>query len=59
VSRYLALDRNGDGMLSENEYGRIRRAARDVDRNHDGKIDRFEIQDACATGILSDRDIRG
>ena len=46
-------------MLSENEYGRIRRAARDVDRNHDGKIDRFEIQDACATGILSGRDIRG
>ena len=59
VSKFLALDKNGDGMLSENEYGRIRRSARDVDRDHDGRINRSEIRDACASGTLTERDLRG
>jgi hypothetical protein len=59
VSKYLTLDRNGDGVLSSNEYDRIRTAARDVDRNNDRKIDRSEIRDACASGTLTERDIRG
>jgi hypothetical protein len=59
VSKYLALDRNEDGVLTAREYDRVRTVARDVDRNDDGKIDRSEIQRGCAGGVLTERDIKG
>jgi hypothetical protein len=59
VSKFLALDKDGDGALSAREYDRIRTAGKDVDRNNDGKMNRSEIRNACATGTLSERDISG
>jgi hypothetical protein len=59
VTRYLALDKNSDGALSANEYGRFRTVAKDVDRNNDGRINRSEIRNGCEAGILTERDIRG
>jgi hypothetical protein len=57
IAHFDALDKNDDSLLNANELDNPR--AKDADKNKDGKIRSSEYQAACATGILSDSDVRG
>jgi hypothetical protein len=57
VAKHRALDHDSDGELAATELDSIRRVVKDVDRNHDEKIDSAEIRSACASGLLTDREL--
>ena len=57
MSRFEALDKNTDGVLTGDEFDNLKAAVQDADRNKDGKIRSVEYEAACATGVLKDGDI--
>jgi hypothetical protein len=58
ISRFDGLDKNSDGVLNANELENLKKAVKDADKNKDGKIRSSEHQAACATGVLTDSDIK-
>ena len=58
VAKHRGLDRNSDGELAADELEPIKWVLKDADRNHDEKIDLSELRSGCASGLLTDRDIR-
>ena len=59
VAKHRGLDRNTDGELNADELDPIKQVVKDVDINHDEKLDSSELRSACASGLLTDRDTRG
>jgi hypothetical protein len=57
VAKHSTLDQDSDGELAANELDAIKRLVKDVDRNKDERIDSFELRSACASGILTDREL--
>jgi hypothetical protein len=57
VAKHRTLDQDSDGELAANELDRIKRVVKDVDRNSDETIDSSELRSACASGILTDREL--
>jgi hypothetical protein len=58
MSRFEALDKSPDGLLTANELDNLRTVSKAVDRNKDGKIHSVEYEAACATGVLKESDIK-
>jgi hypothetical protein len=57
VAKHRNLDQDSDGELAANELDRIKRVVKDVDKNNDETIDSSELRSACASGILTDREL--
>jgi hypothetical protein len=48
MSRFEALDKNSDGVLTGEEFDELNTVVKDADRNKDGKIRSVAYQAACA-----------
>jgi hypothetical protein len=57
VDKHRGLDHDSDGELAAAELDSIKRLVKDVDRNHDEKLDSSELRSACASGLLTDREL--
>jgi Ca2+-binding EF-hand superfamily protein len=58
MSSFEALDKNSDGVLTGDEFDNLNTAVKGADRNKDGKISSVEHEAACATGVLTDGDMK-
>jgi hypothetical protein len=57
MAKHSTLDQDADGELAAHELDAIRWVVKDVDRNKDERIDSFELRSACASGILTAREL--
>ena len=57
VDKHRGLDHDSDGELAAAELDSIKRLVKDVARNHDEKLDSSELRSACASGLLTEREL--